>query len=54
MATRIKGPFKLVKGPDGFTRVVKDRKAQLNKMDLCRRLKAEKSDQTKIRYKRGK
>lgn len=45
--------YKLVKGPDGKTKLVPDKKARMAKLDVSTRLKAEHQEKTKVRY-RGK
>ncbi len=51
MGTKSGTGFKRVKGPDGRTKVEPDKKAQMAKLDVSTRLKAEHKAKTRIRYK---
>lgn len=45
--TKIDAHYKLVKGPDGKTRIVLDQRAKDAKLDLCTRLKKQSSKKMK-------
>jgi hypothetical protein len=51
MSTKIGSNFRLVKGPDGKTKVVPDKEARLRKLDVSTRLKVQHKENTKQRYR---
>jgi hypothetical protein len=55
MATKSLGAgYKIKIGKDGKAVVEKDRRAQLAKLDVSKRLQAEGAAAAKVKYKRGK
>ncbi len=51
MATKIGGGFKMVKSPDGKTKLVPDKKTRMAKLDVSTRLKVEHQEKTRVRYR---